>query len=539
MPTMVRMRDGVRLATDVYLDGRTEPGPTILIRTPYDKRSGPIHLPYTAEYMAERGYRVVTQDNRGKFESEGVAIPFGGDDVADAYDTIDWIVQQPWSDGKVGMFGDSYYGYTAMAGLSSRHPALRAISPRVTGSYLAALNTHAPDAPTRDVEWSFSRLYGATYYGSQYQYVWDMDWKHRPLADNVEGFFKALGRRFDAWDQVYLRNVERRRWPEGMPWDAPPIPVLQSIGWWDVCAPWAWQDVAEFQSRPAWATNHYLNIESIDHTSYEIGTTETKYRTLDEVKAFLPRHCGPTLEFFDVFIRGIKPADSIPRVRWNLAHTEGMRTSASWPPDGVLGHTVHLTAGGALSDVRAADETVGTWTHDPEDPIPSRGDIAAFEFVHDWPDEAPEADRNDVLSVIGPVLDSGLNIVGPVRFDGNVWSSGPNMDVLVRLLDVQPNGERHLISRGMSHVKDASQGQSITIEMAPTGYWVRPGHRLAVHLASSDFPDFLAQPGTGEDPWAAVETAVNQQYVLLGGEQGARVSVSTLEEPGPVADRRW
>ena len=103
---MVPMRDGVRLATDVYLPARPGPLPAVLVRLPYDKCGRYTFMPQCAPYFTERGYAFVVQDVRGKFRSEGETMPFMHE-VDDGYDTLEWIVAQSWSDGLVGMFGDS------------------------------------------------------------------------------------------------------------------------------------------------------------------------------------------------------------------------------------------------------------------------------------------------------------------------------------------------------------------------------------------------------------------------------------------------
>src|SRR5262249_53449721 len=126
----VRMRDGVRLATDVYLGDDSTPRPAVLVRLPYDKCGRYTVMRQRAPWFTERGYAFVAQDVRGKFRSGGETVPYVRE-VTDGYDTIDWIVSQPWCDGSVGMFGDSYYGYTQWAAVASGHPALRAIVPRV------------------------------------------------------------------------------------------------------------------------------------------------------------------------------------------------------------------------------------------------------------------------------------------------------------------------------------------------------------------------------------------------------------------------
>ncbi len=110
---MVPMRDGVRLATDVYrpaVDGEPAPGrfPAILGRTSYDKTSGPMWVQPVADFFCRRGYVVVLQDLRGRHRSEGTGQYFhtvNPNEGRDGYDTIEWIAAQPWSDGRVGMTG--------------------------------------------------------------------------------------------------------------------------------------------------------------------------------------------------------------------------------------------------------------------------------------------------------------------------------------------------------------------------------------------------------------------------------------------------
>ncbi len=182
----VRLRDGVRLATDVYLPGApadpdATPGDTILIRLPYDKSGEYTFIPLIAEYFTDRGYRVVAQDVRGKFRSEGDALLFVNE-VDDGYDTIEWIVSQSWSNGRVAMWGDSYYGYTQWAAVASQHPALKAIAPRVTGTMLGEPVRAVAGERTRPVEWAITYLYPLTYFHSQDAYFWELDPHGAPSA---------------------------------------------------------------------------------------------------------------------------------------------------------------------------------------------------------------------------------------------------------------------------------------------------------------------------------------------------------------------
>src|SRR5262245_62146263 len=100
--TMVSMRDGVRLSTNVYLPQAPHALPTVLMRVPYDQNARYAFLPALVDWFLDRGYAFVTQDVRGKFRSEGETTPYRFE-VQDAYDSLDWIVAQPWSNGAVGM----------------------------------------------------------------------------------------------------------------------------------------------------------------------------------------------------------------------------------------------------------------------------------------------------------------------------------------------------------------------------------------------------------------------------------------------------
>jgi hypothetical protein len=116
---MVPMRDGVRLATDVYLPAGAGPFPAVLVRLPYDKNGRYCWMPFIASHVIARGFAFVLQDVRGKFRSEGEPVAFVNE-VPDGYDAIDWIARQPWSDGTVGIMGRQLLRFHAVAGRRRR-----------------------------------------------------------------------------------------------------------------------------------------------------------------------------------------------------------------------------------------------------------------------------------------------------------------------------------------------------------------------------------------------------------------------------------
>ena len=559
----VRMRDGVHLAADVYLPALAQsaaqraagagaaeagremgpsatdaatardetPGDTILIRLPYDKSGEYTFIPLIAEYFMARGYRVVAQDVRGKFRSEGDALLFVNE-VRDGSDTLDWIVQQPWSNGRVAMWGDSYYGYTQWAAAASGHPALKAIAPRVTGTRLGEPVHRDPGDRTRAVEMGITNLYPLTHFFGNDTYLWEPDWTRRDFAAQAEAFIAERGRRSISYDQWTPHPVTLPRFPLGSPFAGRSVPVLHTIGWWDNCAPLSWADVAEIAQHPHWDAHHYLRIESIDHENHtllESAEERVEDRSAAQVRAMLPAYLDPALEFFEVFVRGEGRPGDVPRVNWNLAGTDELRSDATWPPPGVRVETRFATAEGGLAAQRPGAAQAESWVHDPADPVPSSVPDA-FSYLLHLPDEAPIGARGDVLVFDGPVQPADVDLAGPVRARVGLSSTGPVADCFVRLLDVAPDGTALRIARGQLQLRDATRPGVLDIDLGHVGYRLRAGHRLRVHVSSSDYPEFLPQPGTGADPWTEGERMLpNTQTITIGGPDAFAIDIPVLE----------
>jgi predicted acyl esterase len=539
---MVPTRDGVRLATDVYLaGGEPAPGPVVLIRLPYDKCGSYTSMPATAAMMTRRGYHVVVQDVRGKFRSEGETVMFAHE-AADGSDTIDWIVARPWCDGSVAMWGDSYYGFTQFAAASTGHPALRAIAPRLTGTRLGAVPNRSPGERTSEVEMGVHRLYPCTYFQSHDVFHWEMDWSRRPLVAAVEDWFDTIGHRSPTYDAWLADPEALDRFPFGGLLDAPAIPTLMTIGWWDNCAPWQWDDHDAIAGRPDWAGHEYLLLEPIDHENGDhadlpIGPHHD--HTLDPavLDAALSRAVEPALDFFDVFVRGQGDPADVPRVRYVIAGAPGVRTATAWPPAGSEPVEWFPTADGRLEPTSPPPGEL-TWVHDPDDPVPSPVENA-FAFLAEWPDERALADRVDVLCFDGAAVDADMTLAGPVSFEATVVSTGVECDVFVRLCDVAPDGSAHLVARGQRTVYDATTPCRLVVPMAHVGYLLRAGHALRATVASSDAPEFVVAPGTGEHRWLAVDRVPTTQTISLGGDSPAVVRVTRLggSRPRPGSRR--
>ncbi len=529
---LVPMRDGVRLATDVYLPGGAGPWPVILIRLPYDKDGRYTFMPALAPHVTGRGYAFVVQDVRGKFRSEGETLPFVHE-ADDGYDTLDWIDAQPWA-GPVGMFGDSYYGFTQWAAVASGHPALRAIVPRVTSAQLG-----------RWLSGGVQPLYGAQYLAECWtdtrMHTWPIDWSRRPLAEVFDDGFAAIGRRSQGFDRALRAADGDETSPHGdHPFDRLAIPVLHCVGWFDNISPDHMRDYARLVADPRVASLQYLIADATDHENYQLADTPVPERLDHDVndealERMIPGYLGPALDFFDVFLAATRDPDTLPRVRWRLGADE-WRASAAWPPPESRELRLVLGDGAAAGrdeggGVLAADvegRSVAGWVHDPDDLVPSTV-VDPFAFLHELPDEGAVEGRRDVLTFTGRPLTEPLELAGPVRALLRVGSSGPSMDVHVKLVDVEPDGRALMLLRGQRAVATPGDDPvAVTVDLGHTGYRLEPGHRLRLHVASSDFPLYVPHPGTDADPWFATETVANRQLLVCGGTDPSSISITVL-----------
>jgi putative CocE/NonD family hydrolase len=518
---MVPMRDGVSLAIDVYLPDGPGPWPAVLVRLPYDKNGRYCWMPFLSRFFTERGYAFLPQDVRGKFRSQGEVNAFVHE-AADGHDTIEWITQQPWADGAVGMWGDSYYGFTQWAAVASGHPALKAIVPRVTMADL--------------FRWfdGVSPLYGAHYMAQYWSdsrtHHFTPDWSHRPLSEVFDGFFEAIGSRSIAFDRVVAAACGQPQpdlYPQGHPFDRLRIPTLHGVGWFDNITPPHMLDYERLVADPATAPFQYLHAGSTDHENYQFEAVpipeSSDHNVHDDALALmLPRYIGPAIDFFDAFLTGRCDPASVPRTRWHLGN-EGWQSSPSWPPPGARERRLHLAAAGTLTDEPAGDGEVA-WVHDPEQLVPSTI-VNAFAFLYEYPDEQEVAARPDVVTFSSDPLIEPLTLAGRVVAHLTVGSDGPSMFVHVKLVDVAPDGGAHILLYGQDAVDRPGEGTPAQVYLGHTGHRLMPGHRLRLQVASSDYPLYLPHPGTSENPWTAVETRINHQRLVTGASSYLSLTV--------------
>ena len=527
---MVPMRDGVRLATDVYRPkGVTGALPTVLIRLPYDKanyRGATV----PATFFASHGYAVVVQDVRGKFASEGQYRVYEGD-MTDWSDTFDWIGTQPWSTGRVGTYGCSYLGEGQIIAAQQRHPRHIAAIPQAAGGNIGRVGN-------RRVFWG--SVEGGTF-SISINFGWmpvfaSVDKGARPMPNvDLASHFRTLPV-IDMTDRAGSPSWDWRNFLERSPddpwWDrqgylsandSVTVAALHVSSWFDMANEAL--DVAAIFRKNALndraKTGQYAIISPTVHCASEGATAQTKVGELEVGDARL-RYWHTYLAWFDRWLKGNERAiDSLPRFQYYVIGRNEWRKSDVWPVKGMRETAFYLHSdGGAntakgngrLSLTTPKQQRPDTFTYDPANPVPSRGgSICCTGNPKDQPGSFDNTDieqRPDVLVYTTDVLREGLELTGPMRAVVHLSSDAPDTDITVKLLDVFPDGRSMNFQEGVTRVRyrdgfDQARMMSpgkvyeVPIDLHATSWYLPPGHRLRVQISSSSFPRFDRNLNTG------------------------------------------
>jgi putative CocE/NonD family hydrolase len=532
----VLMRDGIRLSADVWRPATDDHVPVLICRTPYGKQMAAL-MAGPAE-LAGSGFAVVVQDCRGRFESEG-EWTYVHSEVDDGYDTVEWAAAQPWSNGRVGVFGASYMGYTQWLAAVARPPHLAAMLPECCpADYWSA--TFGPGGALRlalRMGWTASVVASmAPQWGieepvldqvrsaglavteamasgdaaglraarEQARKVLDEVYRIRPMRDNPLWHGRAT------WLTEIFEHEQRddanwRRVNPASHYDALDLPAVHVGGWYDIHldgilasftgmrrqAPTARSRDAQRLIVGPWA--HWLPSSSVVG-SVDFGPAAVLDLTAlrrDWFGAWLQDGAAPAWAPVRLFVMGENAWRD--EQEWPLARTG--YTSWFLQPDGGLG-----------PDVPAAGEAPDTFVHDPADPVPTIGGrlLGIGEFAGPY-DQGPAGQRADVLSYTSAPLPEPMELTGPVR--AQLWAStdAADTDFAAVLIDVHPDGTALNVCEGIVRARHAGLPVPLaagavyqfTVDLVATSIVVPAGHRLRVQVCSSSFPEWEPNPGTG------------------------------------------
>ncbi|GAC1630390.1 MAG: CocE/NonD family hydrolase [Candidatus Acidiferrum sp.] len=517
----VKMRDGVTLRADIYRPKTDEKLPVLLTRTPYDKTRNWI-TPF-AHTAASRGYIVIMQDVRGRYESEGAWYPFKHE-AEDGYDTIEWAGTLPYTNGKVGMFGGSYVGATQMLAAMMHPPHLTAICPTVTAS-----NYHE--------NW--------TYQGGAFEQWFSQSWTSG-LAENTETRrWNGLKTAIDGMNTLPLAEYPVMKMdtnglaPYYSDWLAHPnfdeywkqwsiedhygqiqVPVFTIAAWYDIFMGGSLRNFVRLQTEggsEAARKGQKLLMEIGGHAGggRKIGAVDFGEKALFDSNELM-------LRWYDHLLKGeANGAENDKPVKIFVMGKNVWRDEDAWPLARTQSTKYYLHSHGAangisgdgtLSTATPAAEQRDTYTYDPADPTPTIGGplcCGAPPPGNGPQDQRPAEARNDVLVFTTPAFTQETEVTGPVSAELFVSSSAVDTDFTAKLVDVWPNGFVQNLTDGILRMRYRGSNEKpelmnpgetyrITIDMWATSNVFLPGHKLRLEISSSDFPRFDRNLNTGD-----------------------------------------
>lgn len=500
----IPMPDGVTLRADRYGPPGDEPGPVVLIRTPYGRRG--LASEFFGPVFARRGMQVVYQSTRGTFGSGGEFRPFLHE-KQDGLVTLAWVRAQPWCDGRVAMAGASYLGHTQWAIAPYADPPLEAICLGITGSDFTGVFYPGGALAVADmVGWSAQ-------IGRQedrFTLVRSMLRRRRveaayatlPIA---RADVAAIGRpvRFladvagNAEDPGFWSATVHR--PEEVS-----VPVSMVAGWYDL---FVQDQLRDFQRLRAAGNPARILVGPWSHGE--------------------PASFGPMLrdqvEFLAAHLLGDRAALHRAPVRIFLQQAGHWLDFQEWPPKSVE-RRVHLPGLGAEPGDAGPDE----FTYDPADPTPSVGGPLLFGKAKQRDNRAVEA-RPDVLVYSGEPLPADLDVIGEPIATVHLRTERADADLFVRLCDVDPKGVSRNVTEGILRLRERADGP-IEVALLPTAYRFRRGHRLRVQVAGGAFPRFGRNHGTGEPVATAVDGVRCRFEVFHDAERPSSLMLPILAE---------
>lgn len=544
-------RDGTSLANDIVRPAAPGRYPVLFFRTPYGKA----RLGYDeAAWYAERGYAVVTQDTRGRYDSDGkwsLLIH----EANDGRDSHEWLARQPWSNGRIVTQGASYDGIVQWLAAKDPHPALRGMISVVSPADLYRSASYGGGAFSLAQNTIYASLMdGRVMHERDLEFIsWPAVFAHLPVVNAPS----VAGRDVE-WYRELVRHPTRDGFWESLSWENSyelwDFPVFNAGGWFDTfnASGGTIDAFLKLRQRSSAAARggHRLIMGPWAHQfSRPPGEVDFGPAAKLDLRAMY-------LRWMDHYIKGEQNgAEKDAPVKVFTMGENRWHDYSDWPPPGVSYRSFYLRSGG-LANTSAGDGWLSTergggsespdrYTYDPADPVPTVGGatccwskIVPFGAV----DQRPLEDRQDVLVYSTPPLTEDLRVTGPVTIRLWVSSSAPDTDFVARLIDVAPDGFAMNLADGILRTRyrdsfekptfmQPDQAYEITIPLGATSNLFRKGHRIRLHVTSSNFPRFSRNTNTGAQPEVDTRMQSAVQTVWHGAGRPSRLILPVLDVP--------
>ena len=500
-------RGGIQLLADFHRPMGLEQAPTILVRIPFTKTfSNQLQSDVVGRYWASRGYNVIIQGTRGRYESGGKFYPLRHE-REDGIETLRWLGQQPWHDGRLAMWGGSAFGHTQWAVADQTSPGPAAFFVQIVSTSFRKM--FFPGG-------AFS-LESAVYWAIRSRGPEDRTVNNQDLEKGVNEFpiiesdDRAIGdtKFFNDWVQNehndnYWRIIDGERRTETLQ-----APALLLAGWFDPFLPSQIEDFIDI------TTNAKKEVAS--ETRLIIGpwghATSVMAPGMKKAILYRSESIAPSIPWFDYHLRVSQDPLNMPHVKIFVMGKNHWRNENEWPLARTKYTSYYLHSKGSANSLNGdgwldnsppvTSEPPDSYIYNPLHPVPSAGGAMLGDRSGIFKQNTLET-RSDVLVFSTPHLSKPLEVTGPVRAVLYVSTDAPSTDFTAKLVDVHPDGSAFNICDGIlrrnyeKSEKETINPVRIEIELWPTSNVFLAGHQVRLEISSSNFPRYDRNPNTGE-----------------------------------------
>ena len=556
---MMPMRDGVRLATDIYIPRSDKKVPIIFSRTPYNfnswgdgKEQNRTHQ--RAYEALKKGYAYVVQNERGRYFSEG-EWDILGMPLTDGYDAFSWMSEQSWSNGKIGTLGCSSTAEWQMAVAALDHPSHAAMVPQGFGAGVGRVGDFFEQGNwyRGGVE---QLLFGTWLYGVEHDKFkpripadasqedlirisrfYDLapenppvDWaekiKHLPLQD----LLKNVGGKKEIFDKMIKRKPNDKEWYSGGLYHDDMdfgVPSFWFVSWYDVATT---PNIALFNHVRENSVDQYVNDNQylIIAPTLHCGFTRATENTIVGERSVGDARLNYEEQIYDWFDLMLKEKQNdfkknTPRVQYYTMGSNKWQSSDVWPPKNTEMTTFYLSSNGSANTMygdgklttlkRKIQNNTDSFLYDPMDPVTSNGGgvccmgnaVKGGAF-----DQQEIESRDDVLVYTSEPLNNGFEVTGFINSTIYLSSDVKDTDVTIKLIDVYPDGTAYNIDETIQRVRfregydkevfmEKGNVYKVDLSQMSTSNYFKKNHRIRIEISSSNFPRFARNLNTGGD----------------------------------------
>ncbi len=565
---MMPMRDGIRLATDVYRPKTDKKVPIIFSRTPYNFNSWIDGKEKTRAYQSayeavKRGYAYVIQNERGRYFSEGewdiLGVP-----LTDGFDAFSWMSNQDWSNGKIGTIGCSSTAEWQMAVAALDHPSHAAMVPQGFGAGVGRIGDYyeqgnwyrggveqllfpswlygvehdkfkprIPAGATQEDLIRISRFYDLAPKNPKVD--WAEAFNHLPLQD----LLKSVNGKKEIFDKMIRRKPNDPAWYKGGLYHDDMeinIPSFWFVSWYDVATS---PNIALFNhlrnngKDTKAVDNQYLVIAPTLHCGFKRATENTivGQRSVGDARL---NYDEQIYSWFDLMLKGEENnfKEITPRVQYYTMGSNKWQSSEIWPPENIEMTTFYLSSNGNANTLngdgkltsirRKVDNKSDSFSYNPMSPVKSNGGGVCCQgnAVEGGAFDQQEVELNENILVYSTMpLKNGIEVTGFINSSLYLSSDVKDTDLTIKLIDVYPDGRAYNIDETIQRVRyregydkevfmENDKVYKVDLTPMSTSNFFKKGHQIRIEISSSNFPRFARNLNTGGNNYDETKSVI-------------------------------